>query len=116
MSACSLVTERAHGDLGVAREDWASGKHGASVDRLRLQSFPFLRGIRNGIRDEYLCTCVLAAAEACWHWQGGWWWWQKVEHRTAITGIASLERRVCCWVADADLPAENAVSPSKGLY
>lgn len=44
--------------LGVAREDWASGKHGASVDRLRLQSFPFLRGIRNGIRDEYLCTHV----------------------------------------------------------
>lgn len=58
-----------------------------------------------------MCTCVLAAAEA-WCW----WQWQKVEYRADITGIACLEKRVCCWIADADLPAENVASPSKGLY
>lgn len=33
-----------------------------------------------------------------------------------VTGIACLEKRICCWVTDADLPAENVASPSKGLY
>lgn len=32
-----------------------------------------------------------------------------------IMGITSLEKGVCCWVADANFPADDVVSHSKGL-
>lgn len=49
--------------------------------------------------------CVLAAGEECCGWQ-----WQRVEFRIDLRGITYLEKRVCCWVADAEFPADSVVS------